>query len=321
MANSGTFLLLGPESGLKKQFIDEFISQKTRELKEEPELFRFYPFDTPVLDIISVLRNGSLFASSRLVIVNNAEEIKKVADVKLLVEYLKKPSDGAWLLLLSLAPSLDRKIESQVKKDHKKIFWEMFESDKKSWIFKFFQRQGLKIDPQGAALLLELVDNNTEELKRACESLSFYFKEGSVITQEDIDRFIYHSKDENVFTLFDKLAVKDISASLEILQKLFQAGAADGVMLVVNLTRLFRKLNQCRQMQDERMSMNDICRVLFIKGKRQQALYSRATGLYTSDSLKKGLLLLEEADKQMRSLKKEIQPLVLENTLIRIMTA
>jgi DNA polymerase III delta subunit len=65
----------------------------------------------------------------------------KETSLKYLVEYLKKPVDGATLVLVSSKNSVDKKIDSSVNKSAKIVFWELFERDKKSWVNQFFREK------------------------------------------------------------------------------------------------------------------------------------------------------------------------------------
>mgnify|MGYP001009878331 FL=1 len=62
------YLLLGPETGLKNAFLGEIRDAAAKSRGEPPEEHRFYAFETPVQDVVSLLRNASLFSSSKLVV-------------------------------------------------------------------------------------------------------------------------------------------------------------------------------------------------------------------------------------------------------------
>ena len=124
---------------------------------EDPESHKFYPFDSDMSQIISILRNGSLFSTHKIAQINNVEELKKAQDIKLLGQFCKKMPEDVTLILVSDSVGIDKRLEKLVPASRKKIFWEMFDNQKKSWIFKFFSDQGMKIQPGAVDVLLEMV--------------------------------------------------------------------------------------------------------------------------------------------------------------------
>ncbi len=132
------YLFMGPEEGKKKQEICKIEKSLTKELSEQPEKHHFYPFEKKISDVVSLMKNGSLFSSHKLIVISNAEEIKKKADVDLMIDICKNPIKGNTLILKSSNNSIDKKIEKVIKKDNKIIFWEMFENQKKGWITSYF---------------------------------------------------------------------------------------------------------------------------------------------------------------------------------------
>jgi len=84
------YLFLGPEIGQKT---DEILKiQKTFQTQAgvTPEIHKFYPYDTSISEVISLMKNGSLFSNYKFVTFMNIEELKK-DDIAELIEYIKSP--------------------------------------------------------------------------------------------------------------------------------------------------------------------------------------------------------------------------------------
>ena len=64
-------------------------------------MHRFYPFEADLSQALAVLANGSLFASFRVAVFHNAEELKTKRDVDLLAGYAAHPNPDTALVLLS----------------------------------------------------------------------------------------------------------------------------------------------------------------------------------------------------------------------------
>jgi DNA polymerase-3 subunit delta len=245
-----SFLFLGPELGEKLDAL-EAIRKDLREASGNPaaalthgssiEETSFYAGEMPVSQIVSVIKNGSLFSDERLFIVKNAEAIKKKEDVALFVSCLEKPGDGVTLVLLSDETRLDKRIEDAVPREHRRIFWELFENRKSEWVASFFRRQGCRIDPGGVAAVLEMVENNTDALKRECTRLAFFLGKEKTISAADVEQCLSHTREESPFTLFAALARGNLSLSLDIARSLLGAKQSPQAILA-GLAWCFRKL-------------------------------------------------------------------------------
>lgn len=306
------YLFLGPEEGKKRQEIEKIEKFVAKSLSSVPEKHQFYPFEKKISEIVSLMKNGSLFSTHKFVIISNADEIKKKADVDLLVSICKKPIKGNTLILKSSSSSIDKKIEKVIPKANKVIFWEMFENQKKSWISSYFSSFDQKINPNAIDHLLEMVENNTQELKIACEKISFFFDKGKMITEDDIDTFLYHSREENVFTLFEKMCYKDLVSALEINTKLSLSSDNTPIAIVSGLLWQFKRLLNLKTMISRRVQLQEAMVKQGIRGKKNQQSYQAALGNYTLHELQKIILILSDHDFLLRNAKTEMQKIIIE---------
>ncbi len=320
MAKNGLFLLLGPEKGQKDAFINNIRQSLKKTLGEDPESHKFYPFDTDMSQILSILRNGSLFSAHKLALINNAEELKKAGDIKLLGQFCSNLPEDVTLILVSDGVSIDKRVEKMVPAAQKKIFWEMFDNQKKSWIIKFFSDQGMKIDADAVDMLLEMVENNTNDLKIACSKLSFYFNIGDRITEEDIDTFVYHSKDENVFTLFEKVLLKELGPTLEVFSTIILSGDVDPVFLIGGFLRQIRRVLRVKTAVTEGETLQTAFQLYGVRGKKNQRVTSEGLRKYGLDELVKAQQEGEKLDRSLREMKKEMQIIAFQLYLTRLIS-
>jgi len=318
MADKQLFLLLGPEKGQKDQFIKNVNQALKKKFGEEPEKYKFYPFDTDMSQIISILRNGSLFSACKIAQINNVEELKKAADIKLLAQFCKNMPEDVALILVSDSVTVDSKLSRIVPASEKKIFWEMFDNQKKSWIHKYFSDQGMKIEPKAVEILLEMVENNTNDLKIACDKLSFYFNIGDVIRDDDIDNFVFHSKEENVFSLFEKVLQKDLSATLEVFSKITLSGETDPVYLISGMLRQIRRVLKVKTAVSEGETLQTAFQLYDVRGKKNQRITSDGIRKFTLKELELAQRRGEELDRTMREMKKEMQLIAYQLYLTRV---
>ncbi len=314
------FLLLGPEAGQKDRFVDGLKKELAKSAGGEPEVHRFYPFDTKVADILAVLRNGSLFSGRRLAIVSCLEELTGREELKLLADYCARPAPDATLLLLSDASVLPRsfeKLEKAIPAENRKVFWEMFDSQKTGWIAQFFLKKEIAIEAEASALLLELVENNTRQMEIICEQLARFFGPGARIGPQDIERTLSHSKEENVFTLFDRLVLRDLGSSLEVLQKILLSRSEESnpVQLLGGLLFQFRRLKALRLLLEQGYPWEEACTRLRIRGKRVQRTYQEGARRYSLRELEDIVLLIGDFDLRLRSARASLEAFLLKMLL------
>ncbi|OQY39337.1 MAG: DNA polymerase III subunit delta [Spirochaetaceae bacterium 4572_7] len=306
------YLFLGPEEGKKKGEIDKIEKALIKSLGENPEKHLFYPFEKKISEIVSLMKNGSLFSDHKFIVINNAEEIKKKSDVELLIEICKKPVKGNTLILKSNNNGIDKKIEKVIPKNNKIIFWEMFENQKKDWITSYFNSFEQRINPDAVDHILEMVENNTSELKMACEKISFFFDKGKVITEDEIDTYLYHSREENVFSLFEKISFKDLEGALEINSKLALSSDNTPIAIVSGLLWQFKRLLNLKISVSQRIPVQEAMTKQGIRGKKNQKNYQTALGNYSLHELQKIILILSDHDFMLRNAKTEMQKIIIE---------
>jgi DNA polymerase-3 subunit delta len=225
MAKGSCHLFLGPEIGEKQDAVNEI----RRSLGGGPgggvsfEETSFYAGETPVTDMVAVLRNGSLFADARLFLIKNADALKKKDEVELLASYMESPQDDTVLILISDAIGLEQGLEKAAGAQGKRIFWELFENRKTSWVSSFFRSRGYRITEEGIAAILELVENNTDALQKECSRLMLFLGKDRAADEEDVEKWLAHTREESPRTLFTRIAAGDLLKSVEILHTLLAA--------------------------------------------------------------------------------------------------
>jgi len=225
----------GPEVGRKREHIKALQTSLAQQDREEPELHRFYPYDTDVSDVVSLLRNGSLFSSRRLVVVADAHALS-AADIKVFKEYLVSPSPDVVLVFTTDespgSREYPRTLADALPKASVEVFWEMFERDKRSWVMGFFREKGLKADTAAVDVLLEITEGTTDALREACELLVFSAERGSMISEKDVDRVLEHGREETVYSLFDRFCKRDLNGVLDSYRKMIHSdpGTVDRIL-------------------------------------------------------------------------------------------
>ena len=233
------YIFLGPEIGKKQDAIDEI--RKKLSTNGPPEETVFYAGETDALAIAGAVQNHSLFAQSRLFIVKNAELIKKKDETALIASCMKELEPDTAMVLVSDEFRLAAALDDCCPKENRKVFYEMFESEKGEWVRAFFKREGRSIEPGGVDAILELVENNTDALRRECSRLVLFLPRDRPAGAEDVEKWLSHGREESTFTLFSRIAEGDISKAIECLHTLLGAKESPQGILA-GLAWCFRKL-------------------------------------------------------------------------------
>jgi DNA polymerase-3 subunit delta len=78
------YLFLGPEIGQKTDEIIKIRKSFQTQSGVSPEIHKFYPYDTSIGEVISLMLNGSLFSNYKFVTFMNIEELKKESIAELI---------------------------------------------------------------------------------------------------------------------------------------------------------------------------------------------------------------------------------------------
>ncbi|MBN1525561.1 MAG: DNA polymerase III subunit delta [Spirochaetales bacterium] len=318
MTDNLCYLFLGPEVGEKDQQIQALLQSIEKRINSKPEIYKYFGFETRANDVLSLLGNQLLFADFKAVIIQNTEKMGK-PDLAALAEYCKKPAAQSMLILCSDeigAP--DSRIDKAIPAKNKKIFWEMLDQQKRGWIINFFSKRKIVIDEDSIDLILDVVESNSRDLKTICERLEIFFGKEKTIRYADIENFVYHSKEENVFTLFAGLMKKDFTLSLEICNKILLSQGIDPVRIVNGLVWQFRVLLNFHHYLSEGLSPEQSLQKLSIRSKRRQKILLEGKKNFSYTDIMNIIQLIAEYDVAFRSFSTNVHQYLLELCIYKI---
>jgi len=313
------FIFLGPELGKKQDAVDA-VRKKNKGAEESI----FYAGETPVSTIGDALQNISLFAQKRIVIIKNSELIKKKDEVDFLVSCIKNPDDNTVLILLSDEIRLAAAFDDAVPKANRQVFYEMFEREKNEWVMSFFKREGLSIDNDGIAAILELVENNTASLQRECSRLISFLPKGRPVTSEDIEKWLSHNREESAFTLFSRIASGNLSKALESMSVMLAAKESPQSILA-GLAWCFRKLGDYLALLNASGSFSEInsfeLKKIGLSSPKAKDDYAAASRRYTSEDAGACLAITAEYDILLRSPVAVMENLLMDRYILALFKA
>jgi DNA polymerase-3 subunit delta len=317
---SNVYIFLGPELGKKQDEVDS-IKKKL----QDAEITVFYAGETPVSTITDTIQNNSLFSEKHLIIIKNAEVIKKKDDIELLVSCIQNLQENTSVILLSDEIRLAAGLDDVVPKNNRQIFYELFEREKDEWLRQFFKREGFIIDKDCIAVILEMVENNTEALKRDCSRLIHFlpYDKTSGETQvkaSNIEKWLSHNREESAFTLFSRIAQGDLSKALESLSVMLAAKESSQSILA-GLAWCFRKLGDYLSLLETGDANNSFeLKKIGLSSPKAKDDYAAAARRYNTESAEACLALTAEYDNLLRSPVGVMERILMDRYILKIIT-
>ena len=315
----GVHLLLGPEAGRKRAFVEQ-IAAAAKERHGDVEVLRAFPYDGDLIDLVATLRTPGLFVAHRVVLLQEAQDLRAGNQLAALVAYCEDPAPASTLIIATggMARDLPAALNRAVSKERTRIFWEMFDNEKQGWLVSYFRSREIRIDAEACGLILELVPADVAALEALCGNLASFFGAGAAIAAPDIEQYLYHSKEETVFSLFDRVAERDLQGSLETLTTLLLSRRGDAVQIIGVLLSQFQRLTQLKELLAARSSQAAALQKLRITGKRLQRTYQEAHRRYSDAEMEPIYRLLTEFDARARLLSQELTEPLLQLLLYHV---
>ncbi len=240
-------------------YIDEITNLiATSVLQEHEKDFNqtvLYGKDTSVNEIVSVAKRFPMMSEHQVVIVKEAQHIRKIEDLD---SYVKQPLNSTILVINYKFKKLDKRKAVAKLIDKTGI---LFLSDKlrdyqvPNWINAKIKETGLSIQPKNSLLLAEFLGTNLSKINNEINKLKLILPKGSEISAEVIEKNIGISKDYNVFELQSALAKKDILKANRI--SIYFAQNPKENPLVVTISSLFNYFSKILQLHFSKNKMND----------------------------------------------------------------
>ena len=303
------YLLMGDE----EFFIDKLSDLLSLEILSESERafnqIVVYGKDSDSGDIINFARQMPMMGSYQVVIVKEAQQLKKIEQLSL---YTKNPSKTTILVLCHKQKSLDKR--GQLYKSVVASKGLVYESVKprdyeiSSWLNTFIKSKGCDIAPGALSMIVEHLGADISKISNEVDKLLISLsKDTKLITSVHIEQNIGISKDFNNFELTKGLSEKNIGRVLMIADY-FAKNPKDNPLVVTlsmmfsHFQRIFIYNYQKWLAKQKRLSMPsdmELCKMLKLPTPFFLAEYKQASTLYPNRSVFGILGLIREYD--MRS--------------------
>jgi len=221
-----------------------------------------YGDDTTIPAIIDTARRFPMMASHQVVIVKEAQSLKKIDD---LVIYLEKPLLSTILVFSYKYKTLDKRTKLYKSLETRAVY---FESVKlrdyhiPAWIERYLMGKGIKTDPSASAMLTEYLGTDLHKIVNELDKLIITLPAGKpFITTALIEKNIGISKDYNNFELQKAIGEKNILKANMIVHYFADNPKDNPITLsIASLFGFFSKLLTYHYLTDK--SKNNVASVL-----------------------------------------------------------
>jgi DNA polymerase III subunit delta len=243
--------------------ITDYIQEKV--LTESEKAFNqivIYGDDTNIPAIIDTARRFPMMASHQVLIVKEAQSLKKLED---LVIYLEKPLLSTILVFSYKYKTIDKRTKLYKTLESHGVY---FESAKlrdyqiPPWIDRYLMLKGIKTEPNSSAMLTEYLGTDLHKIVNELDKLIITLPQGKpVITSALIEKNIGISKDYNNFELQKAVGERNILKANMIVQYFADNPKDNPIMVsIASLFGFFSKLLTFHYLTDK--SKNNVAAIL-----------------------------------------------------------
>jgi DNA polymerase III subunit delta len=192
--------------------ITDYIEEKV--LAEPDKAFNqliIYGEDTTVNSVIETARRFPMMASHQVIIVKEAQSIRKIED---LIFYLEKPLLSTILVLNYKYKTIDKRTRFYKALETHGVYFEsvrLRDYQVPAWIERHLMTKGIRIEPAASAMLTEFLGSDLHKIVNELDKLLITMPAGKqVITSSMIEKNIGISKDYNNFELQKAVGERNI---------------------------------------------------------------------------------------------------------------
>ncbi|RKD30869.1 DNA polymerase III subunit delta [Thermohalobacter berrensis] len=303
--------------GSEVYLIDWILSQiKNKYVDKSFESLNYIHLDgkeTTIDNIINACETLPLMSDKKIVVVEDLVFITSgksgnSSEEKQLSEYLLNLNDSTCLIFTIREEKIDsrKKIVKNIKKVGSVIKLDKIKGEElKQWISKSFRKRGKQIDNKGIYYLIELSgyleskSNKTlYDLENEIIKISNYLEGRKRVTNEDIDKVLVRSLQNNIFKLVDGIGQRKTDVALSLLNEMILEN--EPIQLILHMIiRQFRLILMAKMLEKKGYSQGIIAKKMGVHNFVAKKVISQSRN-FTTKELENGLKSCLETDKKIK---------------------
>lgn len=272
---------------------DEALSRIRSQEATDPLSEDTFESDVDVALLMSALETPSLLGDRRLVVVNDAQDLKK-DQLQALERYLDSPSPYSVLVLIASGRT---KLEAAVKKSGSVIGLDTPKGRALAdWIKKRSADHKIKVDDRGAWKLIDTVGNDLRELDGALSQLATQLGTGAKVGAQQVAGMFTREADLRIFAFTDAVGDRRLPEAVTSLRRLLGQGEPELVVFGA-LSAHVRRMLRARRLADQ--GPRAVGEALGLPGWRAERLTNQARS-YREEELVAAMEILADTDVAMK---------------------
>jgi len=255
------YFLMGEETYFIDKISDYISDNVLTEAEKGFNQTILYGKETEPHNIIANARRFPMMSNYQVIIVREAQNIKKIEDLE---SYVKNPLNSTILVINYKYKTLDKRKTFPKLIDQKGILFEakkIYDNQLPTWITSYLKNQQYSIAPQAAAMLSEYLGADLGKVVNELDKLIISLPQGTQITPDHIEKNIGISKEFNVYELQNALGERDLLKANRIVNYFGANPTANPLPLVLSsLFSYFSKILNYHFLEDK--SQNNVASVL-----------------------------------------------------------
>ncbi len=289
------YLLINKEDFDRKEIVKTLSRLLLKNLpNDEHHIKRFDASEHSFKQLMQELGAYHFFAKKRVIILENAQELKK-EETELLEYYFSNPDPSIYLIFAATAINRAARFYKQVEKAgvildlEEKKPWEK-EAALVSFLIQWFKEQGISVPSAVAQSIVKTVNQDKFFLQQEMEKLLCFLGERKELTSRDVAAVGSGSFVQNIWQLGDAIFNRQGSLAIEIACQLLNSGENFIALLRSLRTQFQTRLLGAVSPPEEVQSRYPYLRGQMLHKQIQQAQK------YGAAACRKGLLLIDETE-------------------------
>ena len=244
-------------------------------------------------EMLTALGSSSLLGGTRMVVVRDADGLKK-EQVEALTSYLAAPAPDVILVLLASGRT---KLDAAVKPVGDVIAMDAPKGRRLvGWLRQRATGHGLKLDDRGGWALIDAVGTELRDLDAALQQLALGLGRGAIVAAQQVRQAFPRAADERIYAFTDAIGDRRLPMAMATLRRLLDQGD-EPLVIFGSLVAHVRRLLRARPYADQ--SASAVGNALGLPSWRAERLQRQARS-YREDELVDALQVLATTDVEMK---------------------
>ena len=261
------YLFEGPENYLRTQSLKRLIDVAVDDSLRDFNVSEISVAKGNLDDALAIAQQYPMMAPRRVVVVTGFEAISDEAQIELLKDYFRRPSETTVLIFNS--PGLDkrRNIATMLTKFCEVVSFDKLDEREAAprWIVDYVAQAGCSIDSAAAAYLVGMVGAELQLLTSELDKLTTYVGQQGRITRQEIELLVHYSHEHSNFELTDALIEGNRKRALTLLNHIFENTndkQSLAVMILGAIARNYRNLLTSKELMQKNAPNSEVAKAV-----------------------------------------------------------